>query len=584
MSKLNVDQKTIMLLFSDKKSDFLIPDYQRPYAWEEEKHCQTLWDDIFAFAFPDNNYQNFNQDDEYFLGSIVTFKNDRDKLEVIDGQQRLTTLMLLLRAFYDKFKNMQDDNSKRTREMISKCIWKTNEFGEADLNVLKINSEVATDNDKEEFLEILKTGVANKEDQKSNYANNYRFFQKKIDQFLSEYPSYFPYLPARILNNCILLPIEAESQNTALRIFSTLNDRGLPLSDADIFKAQFYKFYGDKGKKDNFIAEWKELEKICTEIFHPIAGTSMDELFARYMYYERAKQGIKSSTTEALRKFYERDKYKLLKNEETFNNLKIMANFWFDVYKQDTVRFSDNILRKFFVLNYAPNGMWNYFVSVYFMHNKDASGKLDEIKFENFLNKIIAFIWTYAVTNPGVNALRTPVYAEMVNIVTNKLVNFNEFKFDYNETKAAFDLCSFNNNRPITKSMLTWWAFVNTEQSLLQIDTIFEIEHIFARNRYKNEPKSLKNKNNLESLGNKSLLEERINIRASDYRFSDKIKYYKGFTNSKGQNKKGTQIIELVKLSSNKDFAENDIEERYNKIIERFMSFLDENNLIKPKT
>jgi uncharacterized protein with ParB-like and HNH nuclease domain len=53
MSKLNVDQKTIMKLFSDRRSDFLIPDYQRPYAWNDEQ-CQTLWDDIFTFAFPDN--------------------------------------------------------------------------------------------------------------------------------------------------------------------------------------------------------------------------------------------------------------------------------------------------------------------------------------------------------------------------------------------------------------------------------------------------------------------------------------------------------------------------------------------------
>ena len=49
MSKLNVDQKTIKDLFQSKKSDFLIPDYQRPYAWEESE-CQTLWDDIFVFA------------------------------------------------------------------------------------------------------------------------------------------------------------------------------------------------------------------------------------------------------------------------------------------------------------------------------------------------------------------------------------------------------------------------------------------------------------------------------------------------------------------------------------------------------
>ena len=84
---------------------------------------------------------------------------------------------------------------------------------------------------------------------KSKYAVNYRFFQKQINEFLQKYPSYFSYLPTRILNNCILLPIEAESQDTALRIFSILNDRGLPLSDADIFKAQFYKYYTKKGEK-----------------------------------------------------------------------------------------------------------------------------------------------------------------------------------------------------------------------------------------------------------------------------------------------------------------------------------------------
>lgn len=47
MSKLNIDQKSVRALFSDKKSDFLIPDYQRPYAWGE-KECQTLWDDLFC--------------------------------------------------------------------------------------------------------------------------------------------------------------------------------------------------------------------------------------------------------------------------------------------------------------------------------------------------------------------------------------------------------------------------------------------------------------------------------------------------------------------------------------------------------
>ena len=579
MSKLNVDQKTIMLLFSDKKSDFLIPDYQRPYAWEESQ-CQTLWDDIFTFAFPDNNYQKFEKNEEYFLGSIVTFENEKNKKEVIDGQQRLTTLMLLLRAFYAKFNNMQDDNSKSTRDRIAQCLWKTDEFGKADLNVLKIDSEVATDNDKDEFLVILKTGIVGKE-QKSNYAKNYNFFQQKIDTFLSEYPSYFAYLPARILGNCILLPIEAESQDTALRIFSTLNNRGLPLSDADIFKAQFYKHYSTKNRKDDFIEKWKELEEISGKIFRPLNGIPMDELFTRYMYFIRSKQGIKSSTTEALRKFYEKDKYSILKQDETLPNLKLLVDFWNDVYTQNSERFSSNILKKLFVLHYAPNGMWTYFLSVYFLHNKDDKHQLDELQLDDFLTKIIAFVWAYSFTNPGVNALRTPVYAEMINVVTNKAINFDEHKFEEHTLKTAINNFEFKNGRPITRSMLTWWAFINDNQSIPTLNTNFDIEHIFARKRQENE-RALTNTKNLEALGNKALLEDKINIRASDYRFSDKVKYYKGFTNDKGQHKAGTIIYELVNLATtNDDFTEQNIIKRTEAITNEFIIFLKQNNLIK---
>lgn len=453
MSKLNVDQKNIRLLLADKKADFLIPDYQRPYAWSEEE-CQTLWEDIFDFAIPEGDATKFNSEEEYYLGPIVTFKNDNNKLEVIDGQQRLTTIMLLLRAFHISFGEMRDENSKKIKEMIESCIWKTDEFGNANRDLLKIDSEVATDKDKDEFLSILNTGIAPLT-MKSKYAENYRYFQKKIDEFLHSYPGYFSYLPARILNNCILLPIEADNQNTALRIFSTLNDRGKPLSDADIFKAQFYKYYSDKGEKESFIEKWKALEVLCNSIFPSSSGSALDEIFTRYMYYERAKQGIKQTTTEALRKFYERDGYKLLKNDETFENLIDLVNFWNDIYDQNVERFSEDVLKRLYVLNYAPNGMWTYFVSVYYIANRDAEGMLDDNEFYNFLSKITAFIWAYAVTNPGVNALRTPLYPEMINIVNKQPVKFEEFLFSPEQLENKFRNFDFKNQRPITKSMLT---------------------------------------------------------------------------------------------------------------------------------
>lgn len=581
MSKLNVDQKSIYELLSDRKADYIIPDYQRPYAWDEDS-CQTLWDDIFSFAIPDNDATKFDTSDEYFLGSIVTFENDKKQQEVIDGQQRLTTFMLLLRAFYDRFTKMQDQDSKDFSERIASCIWKTNEMGKPDKDHLKIDSVVATDKDKEEFLSILRTGIVT-DSQTSRYANNFRFFLKKVDEFINSFPTFAKNLPARILNNCILMPIEAESQDTALRIFSTLNDRGLPLSDSDIFKAQFYQYYKQKSEddRDEFIKDWKKLEETCEKIFHPITGTPMDDLFTRYMYFIRAKRdNNKSSTTESLRRFYERDKYSVLKQDDTFENLKDLAQFWEDITDQNRERFSEGVLKKLFILNYAPNSMWNYFISVYYLANRTEDGKLDDEDFKMFLDRTIAFIWGYAIMHPGVNALRTPIFAEMLNIVNLNEVTFSDFKFDKEQTRSAILIYDFKNGRPITKSMLALRMMLNKEQSYPKLSQQFDIEHIYPRKRQENE-KGLSNNRQIDLLGNKSLLEKRINIRASDYRFEDKIKYYQGFDNSRGQRIGGTENLELKNISNvYKKFGEKEIVERTDLFIDEFVNLLDQNGLI----
>ena len=86
----------------------------------------------------------------------------------------------------------------------------------------------------------------------------------------------------------------------------------------------------------------------------------------------------------------------------------------------------------------------------------------------------------------------------------------------------------------------------------------------------------------VKDLGNKALLEKRINIRASDYRFTDKKKYYEGFTNSKGQVKEGTGVVELLDLTATSaDFTEKDIIDRYKKMIDCFINYLQKNGLLK---
>lgn len=335
-------------------------------------------------------------------------------------------------------------------------------------------------------------------------------------------------------------------------------------------------------QKDEFIETWKNLDKITSEVFHPIYGTPLDELFTRYMYYERALAEIKSSTTEALRKFYEGDgSYPLLHQPKTLSNLVSLAKFWQDVNNQETERFSDKVLKRLFVLSYAPNGMWTYITSVYFMYHRDENDEIEENAFCRFLDCITAFIWAYAITNPGVNSLRTPVYAEMVKIIKGEEVTFSDFKFSEERYRAQITNYVFNNSRAITKSMITWWAFQHDNQSLLSLETRFDIEHIYARNR-RDKEKSLSNPQNVEILGNKVLLEKRLNIRASDYRFVDKVKYYKGFTTANGQEKNGSQIVELAEISNSySDFTETDIINRNSKIIDSFVNFLRVNQLLK---
>ena len=97
----------------------------------------------------------------------------------------------------------------------------------------------------------------------------------------------------------------------------------------------------------------------------------------------------------------------------------------------------------------------------------------------------------------------------------------------------------------------------------------------------KENEKGLSNNRQIDLLGNKSLLEKRINIRASDYRFEDKIKYYNGFVNNRGQRREDTINLELKNIGNNyKKFGEKEIIERTDLFIDEFVNLLDQNGLI----
>lgn len=118
---INVLKQNISeLLSSGKNSKFVIPEYQRPYDWTYEE-IETLFEDLWEFASTSGGSE---KDGTYFLGCIVSYKNENKENEIIDGQQRITSLFLLLRAIYTKLSTIenQTDSSKHFCKEIENTI------------------------------------------------------------------------------------------------------------------------------------------------------------------------------------------------------------------------------------------------------------------------------------------------------------------------------------------------------------------------------------------------------------------------------------------------------------------------------
>ena len=171
-------QSVEALLGSGKSKPFVIPEYQRPYAWTDEQ-VETLFEDLWDFTATSGGTE---RESSYFLGSVVSYENEDGEQEIIDGQQRITSLFLLLRAIYTKL--IATPASERTAEAnnfigkIEPTIWRTNKLtGTVDFKNILLTSRVVNNEGNEILRSILETGNAD-EDAKDNYSKNYRHFQE----------------------------------------------------------------------------------------------------------------------------------------------------------------------------------------------------------------------------------------------------------------------------------------------------------------------------------------------------------------------------------------------------------------------
>lgn len=552
------------LLMTGTKEKFLIPEYQRPYAWTDYQ-VLTLFEDLVE-------YTNNQNESSYFLGCIVSFSNENKEQEIIDGQQRITTLFLLLRAIHRKLQKMSDSKEKDNFiRQIEPAIWKIDELTSvADYSSVLIESKVLEVEYNQILENILKTGEV-EDKSKDRYSLNYKLLIKLLDEYANNEPLNFYRFTNNVLNKTIVLPIKADTQETALTIFSTLNDRGLPLSDADIFKAKIYNKLNEENKA-KFVEEWKNLT-----LRSETAAESIQKLFYYYMFYLRAMDNDKKTTTPGLRKYFAEDSFSRLFEDNLVQNLRDILEFWEVVNCREakeskwTTNFS--ILSILDILSSYPNEFWKYPVIIYYLENKN-SENFEEL-FLTFLRKLFVNLFKVYIVSPTINSVKTSILNLNSSILHDEVLNFEFRNVTEDELKNGIK----HLHRNAVRMLLKLLAY-NTEEQNELLPYNWEIEHILPLKWQPSYFNSNEDEVNelIEAIGNKIPFEKRLNIIASNGYFSKKQEQYA---------KSNIAIAKAMSNSNIKDWKLEEIRERNIRIIDEVIdtfnswdSSVSDNNIL----
>lgn len=529
-ANINVNKQNVLqLLTSGQEIPFVIPEYQRPYSWSDDEII-TLFEDLWEFSIERTHSDGAKN---YFLGCVVSYEENGER-QIIDGQQRITSLFLLLRAVFSMLEKEENktDEVNNFIQKIKPALWKENEMtGKEDRSKILLRSEVVTDSENLILRNILESGEADK-NAKDNYSKNYNKFKELYIQKSQSSPNQIYHFVLALLNYSILLPITADDQETALTIFNTLNNRGLPLSDADIFKSYIYKKLDDTGKKA-FINKWKKLETDAEKV-----NESIQSLFYYNMFYMRAKEKDDKSTTPGVRKYY-LDKNKNRLTPEVIDDLTVNLQLWKVINGREAAdgeEWSQNMdIRKILdCLSSYTNEFWKYPVSIFFMEHKDKTN-FEEI-FLKFLRKLYVMLLTRYLEVPTINAVKVDILKLNVQIINNShpefYAGFEEKKLEdeyaVNAEKARTDKLIIAPHKNMVRMLLKVLAYQEDTQTDL-LPGYWEIEHIFPQtwdSKYYTLNEEEANEK-LEHLGNKLPLEKKLNISASNNYFAKKKDRYK---------------------------------------------------------
>ena len=632
----NIEPKLVTIgsyLKLEDDAKFIIPEYQRKYAWEIS-NCDKLWSDITDFILSRSK-------DLYFFGTIIiNCSNEDTELGLIDGQQRTTTFLLLLKALLTKInetlEKMVDDPEseqlkrglrERRRTLIS-TLYKIDPDNITDepndkkdqeiynsFNNLINNSNQETY--KEELVNIMKSlkyedaersaikiPYKQKDNRYTNFFKNYKHFYFKEDLNKIDFLNKFT---RTILEECQVIEIKSWKVEQAITMFNSLNSDGMPLTDSDIIYSKMFAATKDNTERKILGEKWRYLIELTNELEREKI-VSINGLLNQKMYLYRSinKDTINASgnidvTTPGLRRYYTELNINLIKRPLEFcDELIKLAEIWNIAKDNSTIKvlfnFNDN--SKLFLASYFHR-YDSYFINgdnqKFIIDEENKNHLINEI--ENMAELMLRLFAILSLVDAGYSSsnFKSFLFKEEIKLA-NKSISFEEIKFDFDQhINKCWEkdniLTRINDYEKNDIVYLNEYLFAKENGKKLKISADIDIEHIMPQSG--KNIKAIQNdaeienddmfSNYINKVGNKILLEYNINRTIGNEWFrtkiSTEISEKSGYVESKYP--LAQYLVEKYKNESKPYWTKSDIETATANASERIVNFIFGENFKK---
>ncbi|GHR07019.1 DUF262 domain-containing protein [Helicobacter pylori] len=528
------------ILATELSAYYQIPTYQRPYQWTEE-NCEKLLDDLFS------SYECYKESD-YFCGSLVLIAIDTDSetnattYDIVDGQQRLSTFILLakvLATLYDKDKDL----NKTNRDFLEKSLGDTDEEKRKRLifDTIGLNAEKDFQNALDFFNDLdASKGESSKSNDPSKGKNSYlknaiclkNYLEKKE---IADINYFIRWLYLKV----IFIKTTCSNISMALRIFNVLNARGLPLHAIDVFKVELLKKLAKEKDQEDFVYRWNALRQKCLENESKFPKRKENKreknaaeiLFSWYLTYLHPVTGGKSMEERLADQFERLNKTPLeyLKGVEDFYNAYC-----------EVLEMQD---RHAHLLSYLASDFWRVILCTSILHNYSQS-EIEALK--ELLVKFYYQNWVAEQKEPKkqtscniINALKEKKNIDDIISIVKQYLNKNKITQNFREKLKDDHLYekhkkSSKNSwlRPIL-ILVEYFMSDDPKPKRIQMDKNLQVEHILPQNptlssQWAKDFSEEERERYTHSLANLTLLGGNKNTKALNLDFKDKKKIYMG--------------------------------------------------------